>query len=155
MQLDSWIGTLPMVLALSDSWLTNRVIWEVALNQVMLLLYQYSPIMQTKWKSENNDYQIDTNHALCTLPAQSVWQSLIKFGHQHRLHKTSQQVWRIRQVCSFLLLRRASPKIIAILHGNQRSPQSLIDRGREPSNCPFATIHNAVDSEFPSAGAKN
>ena len=82
MQLDSWMGTLPMVLALSDSWLTNRVIWEVALNQVMLLLYQYSPIMQTKWKRENNDYQIDTNHALCTLPAQSVWQSLIKSGHQ-------------------------------------------------------------------------
>ena len=44
--------------------------------------HQYSPIMQTKWKSENNDYQIDTNHALCTLPAQSVWQSLIKSGHQ-------------------------------------------------------------------------
>ena len=33
--------------------------------------------------------QIDTNHALCTLP--SVWQSLINVQHQ-RLIKTSQQV---------------------------------------------------------------
>ena len=82
---------------------------------------------------------------ICLAELNQIWASTVNTASIKLL-----KVWRIRQVCSFLLLRRASPKIIAILHGNQRSPQSLIDRGREPSNCPFATIHNAVDSEFPS-----
>ena len=71
--------------------------------------------------------QIDTNHALCTFPA--VWHSgLIKVWHQ-RLIKTSQQVLSETDLGETSNKFAQSPKIIAILHGNQRSPQSLIDRG--------------------------
>ena len=79
--------------------------------------------------------------------------SLIEVWHQRSI-KTSQQVLSgdgclaLEKRPTSLFISTQSPKIIAILRGNQRSPQSLIDRGTA-SNCPIQNLlHIAAEKVF-------
>ena len=73
--------------------------------------------------------KIDANRALCTFPSPVYHSGLIKVWHQRLIKKTSQQMFDFGEKSNKFAHFYTRPKIIAILHGNQRSPQSLIDRG--------------------------